>query len=80
MPKDKNISDKITAKGVEISVLSSTNKEDYISLTDMARYKNAKFPKDVVQNWIRLRNTIDYLGLWETLNNPSFNSVEFDTF
>jgi len=46
----------------------------------MAKFKNAKFPADVVKNWFRLRNTIDYLGLWETLNNPNFNMVEFDQF
>lgn len=80
MAKEKNINDTIKAKGVEISVISSADKDDYISLTDMAKYKNSKFPKDVIQNWIRLRNTIDYLGLWETLNNPDFNSVEFDSF
>jgi len=80
MPKDKNISETIKAKGVEISILSSPAKDDYISLTDMAKYRNAKFPADVVKNWFRLRNTIDYLGLWETLNNPNFNMVEFDQF
>ena len=80
MPKDKNINDTINAKGVEISVLSSTDKEDYISLTDMAKFKNAKSPADVVKNWLRLRNTIEFLGLWETINNPYFNMVEFDQF
>jgi hypothetical protein len=49
-------------------------------LTDIARYKNIKEPKDVVRNWLRLRNTIDYLGLWETINNPNFKGIEFDSF
>ena len=80
MPKEKNVNDTIKAKGVEISVISAQDKDDYISLTDMAKFKNAKFPADVVKNWFRLRNTIDYLGLWETLNNPNFNMVEFDQF
>jgi hypothetical protein len=53
---------------------------DFVSLTDIARYKNIKEPKDVVRNWLRLRNTIDYLGLWETINNPNFKGIEFDSF
>jgi hypothetical protein len=80
MQKDKNINETIKAKGVEISIISSQNKEDYISLTDMAKFKNAKEPKIVIANWMRNRNTIEFLGLWETINNPSFNSIEFDTF
>lgn len=51
---------------------------DYICITDIAAQKNAEEPKDVVKNWMRLKNTIEYLGLWEMLNNPSFKGVEFD--
>ena len=51
---------------------------DYIFITDIARQKNPLEPKDVVKNWMRLKNTIEYLGLWEMLNNPNFNGVEFD--
>lgn len=51
---------------------------DYICITDIARQKNAVEPKDVVKNWMRSKNTIEYLGLWEILNNPSFKGVEFD--
>lgn len=80
MAKDKLIKDTIIAGGTEISVLSSHEAEDFISLTDMARYKNPNAPKDVVKNWLRLRSTIDFLGLWEKLNNPNFNRVEFDSF
>lgn len=80
MAKDKLIKDTIIADGTEISVLSSHETEDFISLTDMARYKNPNAPKDVVKNWLRLRSTIDFLGLWEKLNNPNFNRVEFDSF
>lgn len=47
-------------------------------MTDIARAKNHKEPKDVVKNWMRLRSTLEYLGIWETLNNPKFNRVEFD--
>jgi len=80
MPKDKQIKDIISAQGTEITVLSALNNEDYISLTDIAKYKNPIAPKDVVKNWMRLRSTIEFLGLWEVLNNPNFNGVEFDSF
>jgi hypothetical protein len=72
----------INANGTEISILKRSNNfdENYISLTDIARRKNPYEPKDVVKNWMRLRSTIDYLGLWEQLNNPNFKGVEFDTF
>jgi len=49
---------------------------DYICITDIAKQKNSIEPKDVVKNWLRLKNTIEYLGLWESLNNPSFKGVE----
>lgn len=52
--------------------------EDYISLTDIARIKNADEPKDVVKNWFRNRSTVEFLGLWERINNPNFKGVEFD--
>lgn len=56
------------------------NAKDYISLTDIARYKNSDEPKDVVKNWLRSRSTIEFLGLWERINNNSFKGVEFDSF
>ena len=65
----------------EISVLNQDihlNKDDYFSLTDIAKYKNADEPRFVIQNWMRRIDTIQYLGLWEELNNPNFNRVEFD--
>ncbi len=70
-------------KNKEIMVLDQAihiNKDDYFSLTDIARYKNSEEPRFVIQNWMRRIDTIQYLGLWEQLNNPSFNRVEFDTF
>jgi len=70
----------INAKGLEITVLSSGDENDYISLTDIARYKNPEEPKDVVKNWMRSRSTIEFLGLWERLNNSDFKGVEFDSF
>ena len=54
------------------------NGVDYISITDIAKQKNALEPKDVVKNWMRQKNTLEYLGLWERLHNPSFKGVEFD--
>ena len=51
---------------------------DYICITDIARQKNPVEPKDVVKNWMRVKNTLEYLGLWEKLNNPHFKGVEFD--
>ena len=80
MPKQKPVQSVIHAKDVEISVVSNIGKEDYISLTDIARYKNPEFPADVIKNWLRLRNTVEFLGVWEQLNNPSFKLVEFDQF
>ena len=53
---------------------------DYICITDIARQKNALEPNAVVGNWMRNRNTIEYLGIWEYLNNPSFNPIEFEGF
>lgn len=77
----KKVESMIHADGVDISVVTTVGSEDdYISLTDMARRKNPDAPKDVVKNWMRLRSTIDYLGLWEELNNPNFKGVEFDSF
>jgi len=49
-----------------------------ISLTDIAKYKNPDHPDDVVRNWLRNRSTVEFLGIWERLNNPDFNPVEFD--
>ena len=69
----------INANGIDIRV-SSTNESDYISLTDIARKRNPEFPADVVKNWMRSRSTIEFIGLWEQLNNPDFKLVEFDQF
>ena len=68
---------KITVKNIDINV-TGIGDDDYISLTDIARTKNPKEPKDVIKNWMRLRSTLEYLGMWEILNNQNFNRVEFD--
>lgn len=70
---------KIIVKDISIS-FSQIRSEDYISLTDIARYKNKMEPKSIVQNWMRNYNTIEFLGIWEKLNNPDFKGVEFDAF
>ena len=72
--------DTIEAKGFAIQIYTEYLKNDYISLTDIARYKNVHEPKDVVKNWLRVRDTIEFLGLWETIHNPNFKGVEFDSF
>ena len=72
--------DQISAKGFSIQVYTEDFKNDYISLTDIAKYKNIDDPRFVIQNWMRNRNTLEFMGLWEILNNPNFNRVQFDTF
>ena len=53
---------------------------EYISLTDLARYKNSTEPKDVVKNWLRTKTNIEFLALWEQIHNPNVKGVEIDTF
>jgi len=77
---DKTFKGKITAKGTEIAVLSQGTPDDFISLTDIAKYKNPEEPNVVVANWLRNRNTIEYLGIWEQLNNAKFNPLEFEGY
>lgn len=77
MPKQMKAT--IEAKGLHIAVHTTTNQADYISLTDIAKYKSDA-PDDVIKNWMRNRETIEFIGLWEQLNNPDFKPVEFDGF
>lgn len=65
---------KINVKGTEVTVVQINN-EDYISLTDMIRAKDGEF---FVTSWLRNRNTLEYIGIWEQVYNPNFNYVEFD--
>ena len=67
----------ITVKDTTIKIIKA-NGVDYICITDIAKQKNPIEPKDVVKNWMRAKNTLEYLGLWERLNNPDFKRVEFD--
>jgi len=70
---------KIIVQDIKVSV-KEIDTMDYISLTDIARSKNKTEPKDVVKNWLRNKNTIEFIGLWEKINNPNFKGVEFDAF
>ena len=69
----------INVQGREIGLISD-KVNDYISLTDMARYRDAERTNYIIQNWMRTRSAIEFCGLWEQLNNPDFKSIEFDAF
>jgi len=70
---------KINVLNKEITIYTR-DEEDYICITDIARYKNSDRTDDLIRNWLRNRNTIEFLGIWEHLNNPNFKPVEFDGF
>jgi len=70
---------KMEVLNLEINLQNIKN-EEYISLTDIAKFKNSSNTDDVIKNWLRNRNTIELLGLWETIYNPNFKPVEFDGF
>ena len=72
-------STELMANGQSVRMMK-INGEDFICLTDIARFKNPEFPADVVRNWMRSKMTVAFLGLWEQLHNPGFNMVEFDQF
>jgi hypothetical protein len=69
--------EKINVLDKEVAIYVQ-NEEDYICITDIARYKDADRTDYLIQNWLRNRNTIEFLGIWEQLNNPDFNPIEFD--
>ncbi len=73
------MAEKIYVQGVEISILLR-EQEDYISLTDIAKYRNKEDPFAIINNWMRNRSTIEFLGLWEKLSNPDFKPIEFERF
>lgn len=74
-----NFKTQIIVKEQKISILKVDNKE-YISLTDLARYADEDDPRIPIQNWMRNKDVILYLGLWESINNENFKRIEFDTF
>jgi len=71
---------KLIVRGTEINVQWDLKRDDFLSLTDIAKIKDNDNPRYIIQNWLRNRNTIEFLGVWETLYNPNFNRVEFDAF
>ena len=76
-----NKKETIQVQGIEITFFSQQkNAENYICLTDIARYRNTLEPFSIINNWMRSRSTIEFLGLWEILNNPDFKPIEFDRF
>lgn len=75
----KSVKETIHAKGLDISIYTEDFQIEFISLTDIARYKSDE-PKDVIKNWMRSKDTIEFLGLWEQLHNDGFKGVEFDSF
>lgn len=79
MKEEKVLKAKIIAKGMQISVVSDGSYDDYLSLTDIAKYKSED-PAATIQNWMRSRDVIEFLGLWETLHNPDFKPLEFEGF
>ncbi|WP_366185071.1 KilA-N domain-containing protein [Flavobacterium ovatum] len=70
----------LNANGAEIAVLHFGDDNDYLSLTDIAKFKNPDDAFIVVNNWLRSKDTILFIGLWEQLNNPNFKPIEFDRF
>ena len=75
----KTIKDTIHANGIDIEIYTSDFENEFISLTDIARYKSDE-PTAVIQNWMRGRDIIEFLGLWESLHNPDFKPLEFEGF
>ena len=75
----KIIKDTIHANGIDIGIYTTDFENEFISLTDIARYKSDE-PKDVIKNWMRSKDTLEFLGLWEQLHNSTFKGVEFDAF
>ena len=68
----------LTGKGIDIGIYTKDFENEYISLTDIAKYRNDNDPRFVIQNWMRNRNTVEFLAVWEELHNPDFNRVQFE--
>lgn len=74
----KTIKETIHAKGIDIGIYTTDFENEFISLTDIAKYRNEEDPRFVIQNWMRNRNTIEFFAVWEELHNPDFNRVQFE--
>ena len=75
---NKLVREIIHAKGIDIGIYTKDFENEYISLTDIAKYRNDNDPRFVIQNWMRNRNTVEFLAVWEELHNPDFNRVQFE--
>ena len=75
----QTLKETIHANGIDISVYTNDFKNEYISLTDIARYRSSD-PRITIHSWLRSRDIVEFLGLWESLHNPDFKRTEFDTF
>ena len=73
----KTYTTKLNANGIQVDVRYGGTTGDYISLTDMAKYRNAEATGLVISHWLSTRYAVDYLGIWERVNNPDFNITEF---
>lgn len=71
--------DTIYAKGIEIGIYTKDFQNEYISMTDIAKFKSDD-PNNSIRNWMRNKETMEFLGIWEQLHNPDFNPIEFDGF
>ena len=78
MPK-KPIKETLYAKGIEIGIYTTDFQNEYVSLTDIAKYRSIE-PRITIHNWLRGRDIVEFLGLWEALHNPNFKRIDFDTF
>lgn len=74
----KTVTETINAQGIEIGIYTTDFENEFLSLTDIAKYRNEDDPRFVIQNWMRNRNTIEFLAVWEILHNPDFNRVQFE--
>ena len=70
--------DTLHAEGIEISIYTNDYENEFISLTDIAKKREGEYPGYVIQNWMRNRSVISFIGLWEALHNPRFNCLEFE--
>ena len=75
---NKIVRETIHAKGIDIGIYTKDFENEYISLIDIAKYRNDNDPRFVIQNWMRNRNTVEFLAVWEELHNPDFNRVQFE--
>lgn len=73
------IKETIHAKGIDIGIYTTDFKNEYVSLTDIAKYRSSE-PRITIHNWLRGRDIVEFLGLWEALHNPNFKRIDFEAF